>query len=915
LNGDGFIDVAVANSNEVSVLFGNGDGTLQTPQTFAAGDHPRAVTVADLNGDGALDLLVLSDAGAGILLGDGVGGFGDPTSFPAGMIPTSVVIGDFNGDDKSDLAVADYGDPHTGDGEGLSILLGNGDGTFQPASSVLVGRYPSSVAVADFNGDGVQDLAVIDVARLGGVPTTCASVLLGNGDGSFQAPLDQPAGPTALTLVASEVTGDTAIDLVVISSPYNPYESLRGSAVVLSGNGDGTFQTSPNHYLVGLQPRGIAAGDFNDDGASDLAVANEGSDDISILLGETQSTTVTINQAAGQSDPTAGPSVAFDVAFSGPVTGFDASDISLSASTVRGTLMPTVSGSGRQFTVTITGMTGQGTIVASIPAAAAIDAFGRPTAASTSTDNSITFDAVPPTVTIDQAVGQADPTNIASIQFDVKFSEPVTGFNAADVSLVGSTVAGNLSITVTGSLDTYIVTVSGMTASGVTVASIPAGGAVDAAGNANLDFTSSDNSVEFVSPGTIGFSQAIYRTSEDAVNHVVTITVTRVGAAGGALSVDYSTSDGSAHAGSDYTPTSGTLNWADGELGDKTFEIPILDDTLNEGEEFIHLTLTNPIGIPALGLTTATVAIAPSDPQGSGTYFDQDGDKYTIKLAGKTGSLLYYRTDPDGDGKGPIELIELTGTLPDPLKPKASLAITVRKSKTSTDGGTVGLGAISGTGLRSISARKVNLTGDGIDLNGYLGALTIGNILNGADVTTLTTTNPKQKTRISALAIGDGTTLNIVANVSSLTATSFGASSLTAPSVGTFRVKGAVTGADIEVGGNVEAVVVGAFRDSRLLAGYSGSDVPDSTGFNFAATVTTFRSTGKIDGFANSQVIATSFKSVTLASLDSVGSAGKFGFYAHTSLGAINVIGPAKFKYTAGQPTPCGVGDFEVAIV
>src|SRR5262249_45011118 len=244
--------------------------------------------------------------------------------------------------------------------------------------------------------------------------------------------------------------------------------------------------------------------------------------------------------------------------------GFDAADIDLSASTVSGTLVPSVSGSGSKFTVTITGMTGQGTIVASIPAAAAIDASGRPTAVSTSTDNSITFDAVPPTVTIDQAVGQADPTNIASIQFDVKFSEPVTGFDAADVSLVGSTVGGSLSITVTGSLDTYVVTASGMTTGGVVVASVPAGGAADAVGNMNLDSTSSDNSVEFISPGTIGFSQATYRTSEDDANHVVTITVTRVGAAGGALSVDYSTSDGSAHAGSDYTPTSGTLTWADG---------------------------------------------------------------------------------------------------------------------------------------------------------------------------------------------------------------------------------------------------------------------------------------------------------------------------------------------------------------
>jgi hypothetical protein len=127
-------------------------------------------------------------------------------------------------------------------------------------------------------------------------------------------------------------------------------------------------------------------------------------------------------------------------------------------------------------------------------------------------------------------------------------------------------------------------------------------------------------------------------------------------------------------------------------------------------------------------------------------------------------------------------------------------------------------------------------------------------------------------------------------------------------------VKGVVTGSDIFVTGNVGTVVVGAFRDSRLFAGYTGAD--DGTGsFNFPATVSTFRSTGKIDGFLNSRVIATSFKSVTIKNLDSTNAASKFGFYAHSSLGAINVIGPTKFKYNAALPSPQGIGDFEVKIV
>ena len=110
------------------------------------------------------------------------------------------------------------------------------------------------------------------------------------------------------------------------------------------------------------------------------------------------------------------------------------------------------------------------------------------------------------------------------------------------------------------------------------------------------------------------------------------------------------------------------------------------------------------------------------------------------------------------------------------------------------------------------------------------------------------------------------------------------------------------------------SVVVHAFRDSRLFAGYTGAD--DGTGtFNFPATVTAFKSVGKTDGFQDSRVIATNFNSVTVANLDSTNSAGHFGFYADRSLGAINVVGPTKFKYNAALSTPQGLDDFEVRIV
>jgi hypothetical protein len=155
-NGDGKSDLAVAGGN-VSILLGTGTGTFGAATNYTVGAYPRSVAIGDFNGDGLSDLATANSTSndVSILLGTGTGTFGAATNFTVGFGPFSVAIGDFNGDGKSDLAVANFFDGN------VSILLGTGTGTFGAATNfgVGIGVAPRSVAIGDFNGDGLSDLA------------------------------------------------------------------------------------------------------------------------------------------------------------------------------------------------------------------------------------------------------------------------------------------------------------------------------------------------------------------------------------------------------------------------------------------------------------------------------------------------------------------------------------------------------------------------------------------------------------------------------------------------------------------------------------------------------------------------------------------------------------------------------------
>jgi len=208
---------------------------------------------------------------------------------------------------------------------------------------------------------------------------------------------------------------------------------------------------------------------------------------------------VTIDQAAGQDDPTNALPIAFDVVFDEPMIGFGPEGVVVTGPV--DTNMVSVSGSGANYAIWVLATTGEGVITASIPADVCQTAFGLPNTASTSTDNSVTYDTTPPPpigVTVDQAAGQLDPTDALPITFDVLFDEAVTGLNAGDVVVTGPVEAD--AVFVSGSGMFYTVLINAVTGEGDITASIPADVCQTAGGASNTASISTDNSVSYGAP-------------------------------------------------------------------------------------------------------------------------------------------------------------------------------------------------------------------------------------------------------------------------------------------------------------------------------------------------------------------------------------------------------------------------------
>jgi len=298
VNNDGRLDLVVANNcqygggcanGDVSVLLGNGDGTFQNAVSFDAGYEPRAIAVADVNGDGLPDLVVAnlcenescSNGGVSILLGNGDGTFRPPVTYSSGGYEaTSVTIADVNGDGHPDVVVANLceGGPCV---SVVSVLLGNGDGSFrQPVGYSSGGEEALSVAIGDMNGDGFPDVVVANESQTGYPSDGDVSVLLGNGDGTFRNPVSYGSGGYIASLLAiKDLNNDGRLDVVVVNACQNSATCTApgtgGEVGVLLGNGDGTLQTASTFSSGGYEARAVTIGDVNGDGKADLVVANE----------------------------------------------------------------------------------------------------------------------------------------------------------------------------------------------------------------------------------------------------------------------------------------------------------------------------------------------------------------------------------------------------------------------------------------------------------------------------------------------------------------------------------------------------------------------------------------------------------------------------------------------------------------
>ena len=511
---------------------------------------------------------------------------------------------------------------------------------------------------------------------------------------------DGPSGPTndatpTFTFASSE-TGST-LHCRIDEGAFYDCDSPTSDTVAALGEGPHTF------YVY----------------ATDAAGNSEESPDFRQFMVDTTPPTVTINQASGQNDPTNQSPVRFDVVFSEPVTDFTAADVTLTGTAGQGS--PTLTGSATTYEVQVP-VTSDGTVIAAIPAGGAHDAAGNASTLATSNDRTVTYDITPPTATINQASGQEDPTNDLPIHFDVVFSEPVSDFTAADVSLGGTAAGGSRSFT--GSGTTYVVSVSGLTSDGTVIAAIAAGAAHDAAGNASTEATSDDRTVTYdtTPPDTIIDTGPADGSSSPATTATFTFHATEEGST---LRCKLDTNAAAAC-------NTGTVTYTGLAHGSHTFTVVATDRAGNDDPTAATRTFrvnTPPVAVADAYTMISGAPLTVAAPGVLANDTDADGDPITAQLVNTTtrgtltlnanGSFVYMAGE---DAVGNDTFTYRASDSWD-LSNTVTVTITVQagcEGRAATQVGTAGRDTLGGTGgndvIMALGGNDVIEPGSGVDI-------------------------------------------------------------------------------------------------------------------------------------------------------------------------------------------------------
>lgn len=602
LNGDGFADIVTANHNDnsVSVLLGIGNGQFSAASIFSTGTNPRAVAISDINCDGKPDLVVANGGSnnVSVLAGDGTGSFSPPVNTdPFGSLPIHLAVGDLNNDGKPDVAVANYS------GNYVKVLAGNCSNALTSADGRSVDYNPSSVAIADLNGDGRPDLAV---AYAGGV-----SIVPGNGDLTLGAASQFSAGGNPRSVVIGDFDGDGKPDLATAKSGNGkaavlmavpdepvPITTSEGTGTILDDDAD----TTPNAYSFTALSNAIRNRLYTSNAATITGINTAAS--ISITGGNYSvgcTGTYTASATTINNGQTVCVRVVSSASYNSPATA---------------TL--TIGGVSADYLVTTAACTGgPGKLGFAASSASVNEAAG-----------SVTLN-VTRSVAECGSVGLSYATvnSTAAAPGDYTATSSTLSWAEGDSSSKAIVVAIN-NDALGEATEAFRVQLSSAT-----------GGASLATGLATVSILDDDSSVQFAPNG--------YSVAEEA--GTITLTVQRVGAGSGAMSVNYATSNVTALAGSDYSTNTGTLSWANGDTANKTIVVSLVNDAASENTESFRVSLSNPTGASLARTYIAQINITDTDTGGGNDTLKFSPNSYTVNEAAGTVTLTATRT---GTGVG-----------------------------------------------------------------------------------------------------------------------------------------------------------------------------------------------------------------------------------------------------------------------